>query len=261
MQVEDRPVHRLNVGRKSLDYGLQLGLGHLSRTVPRGRVGVADRQHRIPIAEVDDAAVAVLHPALFRERTVNRPGIVVAGHHPARHSGNLELGLADVEPAPKRLLHQVVEQLLLIGSGHQALELLAIASVRIHPVEGDPRLELGELRLGRHLIRSTLELGRPCPGNRIVHHRHDALAGDVASHDDHVGLVERPGIQELPPTRLRSMNVGCVEQFHSAAWRAAASSSSARIPVASNRLKSRVTLPSTTEKWAAVMTRKAPPLG
>src|SRR3546814_8429321 len=32
----------------------------------------------------------------------------------------------------------------------------------------------------------------------------DGLAGDVAAQDENVGLVERPGIQELPPAHLRS---------------------------------------------------------
>src|SRR5579883_2435591 len=208
MQIEDGPAQIRHLGGQRVDPRGKLLFGQLARAIPRRRVGVAEREQGIAVAEVDDLAIAVAHPPLGFESPVDDPGVVVAGHH---ITGQLALGqllLRDLQPAREGLLHQTVEQRVLLGgvSGH-GVQLLGPAAVGIHAVEPDVALKLGQLLVGAPGDSATKKGALPATVG-LDDDGHDTLAGDVTAHNQDVRAIERPRVEELPPAFLRAVDIG-----------------------------------------------------
>ena len=59
MEVEDRPAHVGDLRRQRVDARFKLSLIELSGTVPRCAIGIAERQQRVSLAEIDDNAEGI----------------------------------------------------------------------------------------------------------------------------------------------------------------------------------------------------------
>src|SRR4029079_2673870 len=81
------------------------------------------------------------------------------------------------------------------------------------------------------------------PAVRGLDDRHHHLAGDVAAHDERVGLVELGGVQELAPALLGAVHVAGVVELHDPPSRARASAWSEMISQAMLAARSAVGWP------------------
>ena len=157
------------------------------------------------------------------QRVVDKIIVVVAGIDEAADAGALESGLGDVEPAQSRLQHSAVHQLLTLGGiGLTQPVLFLVHADGIPAVHTNGFLKLDELGLaggGEIAAEETCAVGAVAVTDD---QRHDHLAGDVAAHDQHVGLVEFRGVEKLQETFLRAVNIARVKDLEVLTHRAQA---------------------------------------
>ena len=97
------------------------------------------------------------------------------------------------------------------GSSRSAATSSGVIGVR---VEAGVRDELVQPRQSGRVDDALApeEVGGVLVG-RLLDHRHDHLAGDVAAHHDGVDAVELPGVQELPQAHVGAVDVGGEEDL------------------------------------------------
>jgi hypothetical protein len=148
------------------------------------------------------------------EELVDLEHVVVGGTGDHADPAAAELVLGHVDPPGGALDHDLLEAL--VDQTLVLLErgvLLVAHADRVVPAVLDAPFELPDLLLALEHLAVILQGGLP----RAVgapDDRDHGLAGDVAAQDDHVGLVEGAGVQELLPADLRPVQVGHEEDLH-----------------------------------------------
>ena len=134
------------------------------------------------------------------ENLVDREVVVVPGDQVQRHVRVCEALGCEPHPRLDALVHQAVQQLV-------AIDLLVSPHERVVADVGDVALELRELLVAARRAMHAEELGLVAVAARID--RDDRLARQVARDERDVGLVriQLDGVQELPPRRLRRVEV------------------------------------------------------
>ena len=182
--------------------------------MPRRRIRPRAREHLV-FAETYHALVGILDALRAREHGVDLELVIVAGHHEALDVAVRELRIGELQPALELAAHHAGDDALaVLGVLLESPVLVLGAAVRIEAVEADPLLELrGRLLAPRHLV--TAEHVRRPLARSPFDERDERLACDVAAQDQHVGLVERGGVEELAPALLGPVDVARVVEPHS----------------------------------------------
>jgi hypothetical protein len=213
MKVEHGSREVPHLGGRGVDRGADLLLARLSRRVPRRRRRKPDGDHRVHVVELHDSALArddALAVGLI-QGVEHRRRVVVATREIHTHRRAAKTLLRElqplVEPFARELLHETLDEQR-IGA-----EPLVVVGVHHLPVEAgdlDAASEVLDRRPRVQRVSAAVELGvhRAVPPND----RHERLAHEVAAEDERVDLVEGGGIDELPPRRLRTVQVRGEEQ-------------------------------------------------
>ena len=191
----------------------QLRLLGLAERVPRRRVRPPHRDHREPVEFDGVVLVDGLDDLRPSEDVVDLEHVVVrrAGDRPDPRPRESLLGHGDppLGPLDHDLLEALVDEILVLL---QRDVLLVGHADRVVPAVHDALFELDDLGLGLERLSVVLQRRLPAAVGALDDGDH-GLAGDVAAENDHVGLVELTGVQELLPADLRAVEIRDVEDL------------------------------------------------
>src|SRR5712691_3883604 len=208
MQVEDGPLGIVDVRDEALEMLLELVLGQLARRMPGRRVGVAAREHLPALAEVDRDVLRIDRDPRPGEDLAQARLVVVPEHDIEPDAGAVEPLVRELEPAGEAALHRVQEEAIDGGLvAARAVELLLRRQERIEAEVADPLFDPRQLVLAEEPLAENLARAEAAV---LAHDREDGLAGDVATHDEHVRPVEAARVHKLLPEEIGAVDVGGV---------------------------------------------------
>src|SRR5450759_3815063 len=194
-----------HLARHSFDALSEVLLRLLTMGVPGRVVGPAGRDHR-EITDLDDPALPQLDDIGAPDDLVHLHLVIVAGTDEAPDPGPAQLLLGESHPAADPVQHHLLEAL---GSLDRVLVELQqpfhVHAQRVVALAADLGLDISYL-LGGNRLLLTGEREREVAV--LLDDRDDRLAGHVAAADQYVRVIEPAGVQELPPARLRTVEVG-----------------------------------------------------
>ncbi len=184
-------------------------LGDLARRVPRRRVRVAAADHGVLVVDPGDAPLAEDHRAVVAvERGERlRPVVVAAGDEaadPERPEAPVGLLAPRGEPFPREPREQRVDGGLVTRDARVLVrrEELVVVALRVERLHRMLQLLLGA---DETVLGVEPQLVHPV---RPAHDRGQHLAAHVAAEHEHVRLVHRRRVQELPERARRRVQVG-----------------------------------------------------
>ena len=150
------------------------------------------------VVYVDRLLLRVDHVGGRVQRLVDLKEVVVAGRDVALDARTLQPLLSEVHPPFDALLHQLLEQLVdQLGLRRKLLDLLRLAQVRIEPRILDALDGLVHLFLRFEVVGRPPELALVAPIG-LLDDGDDHLPRDVPAEHQDAGVVELPGVDELP---------------------------------------------------------------
>ena len=206
MQVENGSLGVLEHGHHRVDGRAQMRLILLPVRMPGRHVRVPAADHLVLVVEPDDLPLVMSAPGCAVEQRAQFLGIVVAEHEVERDAERPQACIRKVEPFGEPFTHQAQEQIVESAVRLHRLELAGIGAVRVIAMVGDELLEGNQLGAFDDVVVRADEATHP-PSARCVHDRLDRLAGDVATEDQDLGLVDLRGVDELAEAHVRSVQV------------------------------------------------------
>src|SRR5215472_9062741 len=214
MEIEYRPPHVRDEGRHVLDLLYQLRLGRFPVGVPWRGIGPAHRDQGKSI-EVHELALSEADARGSLDDIVDLEDVVVAAVEDARNLATTKFSVSHVKPPVQRADHlflkSLVHRILVTTEVHQ----LVLTDDRwVEAAITDPGDDIVQflLRVEPDFLAAPCQLPAPATGDDGDHR----LTSDVAAQHDHVGLVERRGVEEFPPADFRTMDIGGKENLHRA---------------------------------------------